>query len=50
VWTAGIMSGADFALAILAFLLLFMWQTPPWLVVIVCALGGAGIAMLGGAV
>jgi chromate transporter len=46
VWTAGITSAADFALAVAAFLLLFMWQTPPWLVVILCALGGAAIAAL----
>jgi chromate transporter len=44
VWTAGITRPADFALAAAAFLLLFMWRTPPWLVVIVCALGGAAIA------
>jgi hypothetical protein len=25
-------------------LLLFMWQTPPWLVVILSAVAGAGIA------
>ncbi len=41
VWTAGILTAGDFALAITAFLLLFMWQTPPWLVVVLCALGGA---------
>jgi chromate transporter len=41
VWTSGITDTADFALAIAAFLLLFMWQTPPWLVVILCAVGGA---------
>jgi chromate transporter len=46
VWTAGITSARDFALAIAAFLLLFMWQTPPWLVVILSALGGAGLAYL----
>jgi chromate transporter len=44
VWTAGITSAADFALASAAFLLLFMWKTPPWLVVVLCALGGATIA------
>jgi chromate transporter len=44
VWTAGIKSGADFALGAVAFLLLFMWKTPPWLVVILCALGGAILA------
>jgi chromate transporter len=41
VWTSGITDAADFALAVTAFLLLFMWQTPPWLVVILCALAGA---------
>jgi chromate transporter len=46
VWTAGITSAADFALASAAFLLLFMWKTPPWLVVVLCALGGAAIAAL----
>ena len=44
VWTAGITSARYFALAITAFLLLFMWQTPPWLVVILSAAGGAGLA------
>lgn len=46
VWTAGITSRADFALGVGAFLLLFMWKTPPWLVVILCALGGVLIAAL----
>ena len=46
VWTAGITSAGDFALAIAAFLLLFMWQTPPWLVVVLCAIGGGLIAAL----
>ena len=44
IWTAGIARRADFALAILAFLLLYLWKTPPWLVVGLCALGGALIA------
>ena len=44
VWTAGITSAYDFALAAAAFLLLFIWQTPPWLVVALSALGGALIA------
>jgi chromate transporter len=39
VWTAGITSGADFALGAAAFLLLYLWKTPPWLVVVLCALG-----------
>jgi chromate transporter len=48
VWTAGITSRWDFTLAMLAFLLLFMWKTAPWLVVVVCAVGGAGIAAWSG--
>jgi chromate transporter len=44
VWTSGISGVADFALAVTAFLLLFMWQTPPWLVVILSAAAGAVIA------
>jgi chromate transporter len=46
VWTSGITSAGDFALGIAAFLLLFMWQTPPWVVVILCAAGGAALAAL----
>jgi chromate transporter len=46
VWTASITNAADFALAIAAFLLLFMWQTPPWLVVILCAGAGAALSAL----
>jgi len=44
VWTSGIERPGDFALGCAAFLLLFMWQAPPWLVVILCALGGAALA------
>jgi chromate transporter len=40
-WTAGISSAHDFALAVVAFLLLFMWHVPPWLVVALCATTGA---------
>jgi chromate transporter len=43
VWTAGISSGADFALGAAAFLLLYLWKAPPWIVVVLCALGGAAI-------
>lgn len=46
IWMTGITRPADFALAAAAFLLLFMWQTPPWLVVVLCALGGALLGML----
>jgi chromate transporter len=46
VWTAGIAGPYDFALAMAAFLLLFMWQVPPWIVVVLSAIGGALIAQL----
>jgi chromate transporter len=46
VWTSGITNADDFALGVVAFLLLFMWKTPPWLVVAICALGGAGLGLL----
>jgi len=46
VWTVGITNAADFALAVAAFLLLFMWQTPPWLVVILSAAAGAVVALV----
>jgi chromate transporter len=45
VWTAGIKSGAGFALAAAAFLLLYVWKTPPWLVVVLCAISGAVLAL-----
>jgi chromate transporter len=46
IWTNGITGPGDFALAAAAFLLLFMWQTPPWLVVVVSALGGAVLGLI----
>ena len=48
VWTAGITGAADFALAVAAFLLLFVWKTPPWLVVVLSAIGGAAIQAIAG--
>jgi len=38
VWTSAIFSPRDFAIGIIAFLLLVLWAVPPWLVVI----AGAG--------
>jgi chromate transporter len=46
VWISGVANAADFALASAAFLLLFMWSTPPWLVVVLCAIGGEVIGRL----
>ena len=45
VWTAAILKPEDFALALTDFLLLFMWKTPPWLVVLVSAAGGAVLSL-----
>ncbi|HEX5997951.1 MAG TPA: chromate efflux transporter [Hyphomicrobiaceae bacterium] len=44
VWIAGITSAGDFALAIVAFLLLMTWKVPPWIVVVLSAAGGAVLA------
>jgi chromate transporter len=46
VWTSAIDNAGDFALGAVAFLLLFMWKTPPWLVVVFCALGGAALTFV----
>ncbi len=44
VWTSAILTRADFALGVAAFVLLALWQVPPWLVVV---LGGIVAALLG---
>ncbi|HEY5125920.1 MAG TPA: chromate efflux transporter [Bradyrhizobium sp.] len=44
VWTSGILAKADFVLAAFAFLLLFLWRMPPWLVVVLCATAGQILA------
>jgi chromate transporter len=45
VWTSAIFGPADFALGIAAFLLLTLWRVPPWLVVILGALGASAVAV-----
>lgn len=47
VWTSAILSLKDFALAVIAFVLLMAWKAPPWLVVLVTALGAALFAHMG---
>ncbi len=44
VWTSAIINAGDFALVAAGFLLLFIWKTPPWLVVVFCAIGGEALA------
>lgn len=39
VWTSAIRSPSDFALGLIAFGLLVFWKLPPWLVVLLTALG-----------
>ncbi|MFZ5649304.1 MAG: chromate transporter [Bacillota bacterium] len=46
VWIKAIKSPWDFSLALLAFGLLFIWKLPPWLVVLVCALGGMALSFV----
>lgn len=47
VWTSAILNLKDLALAVIAFVLLMSWKAPPWLVVVVTALGAALFAQLG---
>jgi chromate transporter len=46
VWTSAIFGPADFALGVVAFLLLALWAVPPWLVVIFGALAASAVAIL----
>lgn len=45
VFTIAIGDMKDFALALLCFVLLMVWKMPPWVVVVVAGLGGAGRAL-----
>ena len=44
VWTKGIGGPGDFALALVVFALLVIWQAPSWLVVLVGAAGGTAVS------
>src|SRR5262245_58703196 len=46
VWKSAIFKPVDFGLAILAFGLLAFWKLPPWLVVVLTAVGGEVIARI----
>ncbi len=46
VWTSSIHGPEDFALALVAFVLLAVWRWPPWLVVLLSALGGQSLAFI----
>jgi chromate transporter len=45
VWTSAVKTPRDFALALVGFILLTVWQVPPLIVVATCALGGIGLAL-----
>ena len=47
IFVSSINSGADFGLAVALGLILFVWKRPPWNVVLVAALGGLLIGLLG---
>jgi len=40
VWTSAVLTPADFALALAGFLLLIVWRSPPWIVVVLLATAG----------
>jgi chromate transporter len=44
IWTNGVRTPRDFALAVGGFLLLTVWKVPPWIVVILLAAAGALLA------
>lgn len=46
IWTSSIHSSADFALGAILFSLLVYWKLPPWVIVVVGALGGMVISYL----
>lgn len=46
VWTGAIFGPPDFALALTGFLLLTVWKAPPWVVVLLLAAGGVGLALV----
>jgi chromate transporter len=46
VWTSAIHTPADFGLGLVAFGLLVLWKWPPWLVVLLTAIGGEMLARI----
>jgi chromate transporter len=47
VWTSSVKTPADFAIALVGFVLLVAWRAPPLVVVAISAIGGVLLAMLG---
>jgi chromate transporter len=46
IWTSAVNSPRDFGIGLVAFLLLVFWKLPPWLVVLMGALGTEVVTML----
>jgi chromate transporter len=46
VWTSAVKTPGDFALALVGFVLLTVWQAPPLVVVVISALGGIGLGLI----
>ncbi len=47
VWTTSVKTPGDFAVVLLGFVLLMVWRTPPLVVVVISALSGMALALLG---
>ena len=47
VWTSAVLGPPDFALALVAFVLLAVWYAPPWIVVGLTAAAGAALGLGG---
>jgi chromate transporter len=48
VWTSAILAPADFAIGIVAFMLLVLWRVPPWRIVVFGAVAATVVANLPG--
>jgi len=46
VWTSAVLTPRDFALALAGFLLLTVWKTPPWIVVVFLATAGTALHLI----
>ncbi len=46
VWTSGVRDAADFAIAVVGFVLLVVWRTPPLVVVLLSGAAGVGLAVM----
>ncbi|MFS8113961.1 chromate efflux transporter [Rhizobium jaguaris] len=46
VWTSAILIPYDFALALVGFILLVVWKSPPWVVVVLLAAGGTLVHLM----